>query len=191
MDNRVYNYLKRKREENNDRNTRVYCTSISSSNSARTSSIITTKRQKGSECFVKSNINFISHKICIQYLIDSICVDSKVVNLSGPLCNGFASQIGNTLSNNENSYCKSDVLERISNLEKCLNIVNNNHDYVDIYKKLKSIEDHVLKLENMLLIDSNGKYSLSNICLNDDQPTEIIKRNSLTDNNSMQVILNK
>lgn len=56
---------------------------------------------------------------------------------------------------------KSDVHERISNLEKCLNIKSNEPN-IDIYEKLKSIEDHVLQLENILLKNSKNK-SLSNI----------------------------
>lgn len=52
-------FLKRKREEINDRNTRLYCSLISKNNydcSSRTCDTISPKRQKGSECFVKSTI---------------------------------------------------------------------------------------------------------------------------------------
>jgi predicted acetyltransferase len=112
-----------------------------------------------------------------------------VVNHSGPQCNGGldpASQNSYKLSSNENSIGqKPDVYERISNLEKCLNFKNDND--IDIYKKLKSIEDHVLKLENMLL--NTGKFSLSSICSNDNQPMEIVNHNLKIDINNIQVSL--
>lgn len=76
--------------------------------------------------------------------------------------------------------------ERISNLETCLNIKSNGDNNFDIYEKLKSIEDHVLKLENQLL--NNGKYhSLAN-GLSNDQYTEITIHNLKT-NDSSQVNL--
>lgn len=74
--------------------------------------------------------------------------------------------------------------ERISNLETCLNIKNNGHNNFDIYEKLKSIEDHVLKLENKLL-NNGGYHSLANVFSND-QYTEITNHNLKT-NDSSQV----
>lgn len=96
----------------------------------------------------------------------------KVQNISGPQINGGldpASTNSYKLSNNTNTIEPyQDVHERISNLEKCLNIPKNSYDKTDIYNKLKSIEDHVLRLENMLL-NINENYSLSNLCLTDPQ----------------------
>lgn len=82
------------------------------------------------------------------------------------------------LSNNTSSVgIKPDIQERISNLETCLNIKNNDHNNYNIYEKLKSIEDHVLKLENKLL--NNGYYSLSHAFSNDGN-AEIINHNLKT-----------
>lgn len=75
----------------------------------------------------------------------------------------------------------SDIHERITNLETCLNIKSEDQS-IDIYEKLKSIEDRVLKLENMLL-NKNENYSLSNY-----QETELINCNNLnTNHTSIQV----
>lgn len=65
MNNRIECFLKRKREENSEKNTRMYCKQIYNgdyADSSRTCSTIAAKRQKGSECFVKSNISFFSFK---------------------------------------------------------------------------------------------------------------------------------
>lgn len=86
-----------------------------------------------------------------------------------------------SLSNNRSSIgLKPDVHERISNLEKVLNIKSDNSkSNIDIYNKLKSIEDHVLKLESILL-NINGNFSLSNI-FSIDQDIGIIKNNKADD----------
>lgn len=68
--------------------------------------------------------------------------------------------------------------ERISNLEQCLNIPNNNHNKIDIYERLKSIENHVLKLES-ILSNFNEHYSLSNLFSND-LPTGLINYHDST-----------
>lgn len=164
VNSRIENFLKRKRNENHDRNIRVYCNSISSRNyssASRTCNTIEAKRQNGSECFVK--------KI-------------KVHNNLGPLNNGGldpASLNSYNFTNNLNSIgLKPDLHERISNIETVLNIKSDDLSNINIYDKLKSIEDHVLKLENILL-NINKNYSLSNI-FSIDQGTEIIKQNLKT-----------
>jgi len=93
------------------------------------------------------------------------------------------------LSNNRSSIgLKPDVHERISNLEKVLNIKSDdNKSNIDIYNKLKSIEDHVLKLESILL-NINENYSLSNI-FSIDQNIGIVKHNIKTDDLMKQVNL--
>lgn len=61
MNNRIDCFLKRKREENSEKNNRIYCGQINNgdfADSSRTCSTIAAKRQKGSECFVKSIIPF-------------------------------------------------------------------------------------------------------------------------------------
>lgn len=78
----------------------------------------------------------------------------KAHNSTGPLVNGGFDP------SSENSYklssslselgANSDVHERISNLERCLNMKSENKDF-DIYEKLKEIEDNVLKLQSQLL----------------------------------------
>lgn len=107
-------------------------------------------------------------------------------NDSGPLCNGGfdpASLNSYNLSASMNYVgSNSDVHERISNLETCLNIKSNGHT---IYDKLKSIEDHVLKLENILL-NINENYSLSNT-FSTDQDTGIIRHNLKADDLITQV----
>ncbi|KAE9525051.1 hypothetical protein AGLY_014465 [Aphis glycines] len=163
VNDRIENFLKRKREENHDRNTRMYCNSISSTNysgASRTCNTIEAKRQRGSECFVKKTI---------------------VQNNVGPLNNGgldLTSSNSYNLSNNRSSIgLKPDVQERISNLEKVLNIKSDDSkSNIDIYNKLKSIEDHVLKLESILL-NINENYSLSNI-FSIDKDLGIIKHNN-------------
>lgn len=106
-------------------------------------------------------------------------------NITGPQCNGdfnLPSEKIYTPNNTSSVGIKPDVQERISNLETCLNIKSNGDNNFDVYEKLKSIEDHVLKLENQLL--NNDKYhSLAN-----DQYTEITNHNLKT-NNSSQVNL--
>jgi len=89
----------------------------------------------------------------------------------------------NNCTYNHNSVgLKLDVYERISNLETCLNIQNNNDD-MTIYEKLKSIEDHVLQLQNMVI--NNGGNS-SNIYSNDQHG--IVNLNLKSNDNSIQVI---
>lgn len=170
VNDRIENFLKRKREENHDRNTRIYCNSISSTNyssASRTYNTIEAKRQRGSECFVKKTI---------------------VQNNVGPLNKSgldLVSSNSNNLSNNRSSIgLKPDVHERISNLEKVLNIKSDDSkSNIDIYNKLKSIEDHVLKLESILL-NINENYSLSNI-FSINQDIGIIKHNSIKDDDLM------
>ncbi|XP_028044419.1 uncharacterized protein LOC113556178 isoform X2 [Rhopalosiphum maidis] len=175
VNSRIDNFLKRKRDENHDRNTRMYCNSISSRNyssASRTCNTIEAKRQKGSECFVKK---------------------TKVQNNLGPLNNGGldpASLNSYNLSNNTSSVgLKPDLHERISNIETVLNIKSDNKSNIDIYEKLKSIEDHVLKLENILL-NINENYSLSNI-ISIDQDTGIIKHNLKTEDLIKQKIISE
>lgn len=63
MNNRIDCFLKRKREENNEKNARIYCSQIYNGNyddTSRTCSTIAAKRQKGSECFVKSIFFFLN-----------------------------------------------------------------------------------------------------------------------------------
>lgn len=154
VNNRIEYFLKTKRKECDDRNTRLYCNSTFEDDlgSSRTCSTIENKRHKTSECFVKS---------------------TRVHNDSGPCNIEIDSASGNncTLSSNTNSV-KQDVHERISNLEKCLNIKCDNN--MTIYKKLKSIENHVLDLQTKLF--NNDANHLPNICTND-QYVEIINRN--------------
>ncbi|XP_050442361.1 MAP3K12-binding inhibitory protein 1-like [Adelges cooleyi] len=130
---RISFFMKRKREDNDDRNPRLYCNSTVDSSSARTCSTVAAKRQKGSECYVKL---------------------TKVHNDSGPQCNGGfdpASKTSYEISKQFNMGLKSDIRERISNLESCMKI---KPVEMDIYKKLKILEDRVLELESML---SKGK----------------------------------
>lgn len=57
VNTRIQNFMKRKEEDSNDRNTRLYCSPVSDNNyydSSRTCVTVATKRQKGSECYVKS-----------------------------------------------------------------------------------------------------------------------------------------
>ncbi|VVC42698.1 Hypothetical protein CINCED_3A020614 [Cinara cedri] len=147
VNNRINNFLKRKQEECNDRNTRLYCSESKRSyfGSSRTCDTIAAKRQKRSECFVKK---------------------TKVHNAIGPLCNGIdpASENSYSLSNHTSfTGPRTDLCERISNLESCLNIKSeNSNNYkttADIYAKLKSIEDKVLTLQNMLL-EKNANEAL-------------------------------
>ncbi|XP_025207442.1 MAP3K12-binding inhibitory protein 1-like isoform X2 [Melanaphis sacchari] len=165
VNRRIEHFLKRKRDENHDRNMRMYCNSKSSRNhssASRTCNTIEAKRQKGSECFVKK---------------------TKVQNNLGPLNNGgldLASLNSYNLSNNKSSVgLKPDVHERISNIETVLNIKSDCKSTIDIYDRLKSLEDHVLKLENILL-NINENYSLSNV-FSIDQDTGVIKHNLKTD----------
>lgn len=52
---------------------------------------------------------------------------------------------------------RSDIRERISNIERCINIKSEDDDdscyktNADIYKKLKSIEDKIIEFQNMVL----------------------------------------
>lgn len=107
----------------------------------------------------------------------------------GPLNNGGldpASLNSYNLSNNTNSVgIKPDVYERISNIETVLNIKSDGGSNIDIYDKLKSLEDHVLKLENILL-NINEDYSLSNT-FSLDKDTGIIRHNLNTDDLIRQV----
>jgi len=103
-----------------------------------------------------------------------------VYNNLGPLNNGGfdpASINSYNLSNNNINPVglKPDMHERISNIETVLNIKSDGRSNIDIYEKLKSLEDHVLKLENILL-NINENYSLSNT-FSIDQDTGIIKHN--------------
>jgi len=100
----------------------------------------------------------------------------------------LASSNSNNLSNNRSSIgLKPDVHERISNLEKVLNIKSDgSKSNIDIYHKLKSIEDHVLKLESILL-NINENYSLSNI-FSIDQDIGIIKHKSIKDDDLMNQV---
>lgn len=109
-------------------------------------------------------------------------------NSSGPLLN--CDQNPN-IEKSFNSSCiscsvveKSDVCERISNLEKCLNIKSYKTNF-DIYEKLKSIEDHVLQLEN-ILSKNNKNSSLSSIFQNT-QEMEVKNHNFNTNDISIQV----
>jgi len=112
-----------------------------------------------------------------------------VQNNLGPLNNGGldpASLNSYNLSNNTSSVgLKPDLHERISNIETVLNIKSDSKSNIDIYEKLKSIEDHVLKLENILL-NINENYSISNI-FSIDQDTGIIKHNLKTEDLIKQV----
>lgn len=80
-------------------------------------------------------------------------------NITGPLCNGGidpARKINYNLVNKTNfNGPRSDICERISNIESSLNIKNENTDNyktnADIYKKLKLLEDRVITFQNMLL----------------------------------------
>ncbi|XP_060856152.1 MAP3K12-binding inhibitory protein 1-like isoform X1 [Metopolophium dirhodum] len=171
VNRRIENFLKRKRDENQERNARLYCNSISSRNcssASRTCNTIEAKRQKGSECFVKK---------------------TKVNNNLGPLNNGGldpASLNSYNLSSNSNSIgLNPDVQERISNIETVLNIKSDGRSNIDIYDKLKSLEDHVLKLENILL-NINENYSLSNT-FSIDKDTGTIRHNLKTDDLIRQV----
>jgi len=114
-----------------------------------------------------------------------------VHNNLGPLNNGGldpASLNSYNLSNNTNSFgLKPDVHERISNIETVLNIKSDGRSSIDIYDKLKSLEDHVLKLENILL-NINENYSLSNT-FSIDEDTGIIQHNLKTDDLIRQVNL--
>lgn len=105
------------------------------------------------------------------------------------MCDGLdpASKNSYNLSINTSSLdgLKPDVLERISNLESCLNLKTDDHNNIDIYKKLKSIEDHVLKLESIIL-NNGGKVSLSNI-LSNNEYTGIRSDSLKTDNINRQV----
>lgn len=71
--------------------------------------------------------------------------------------------------------------ERISNLEQCLNISNNSHNKFDVYERLKSIENHVLKLEN-IVSNINENYSLANLFPNN-LPTDLINYHDDTEVN--------
>jgi len=82
---------------------------------------------------------------------------------------------------------KPDVHERISNIEAVLNIKSDGQSNIDIYDKLKSLEDHVLKLENILL-SINENYSLSNT-FSIDKDTGIIRHNLKTNDLITQVNL--
>lgn len=54
VNKRIENFMKRKHEESNERNVRLYCNYNNQHNSsARTSSSVAAKRLKGSECYVK------------------------------------------------------------------------------------------------------------------------------------------
>jgi len=112
-----------------------------------------------------------------------------VNNNLGPLNNGGldpASLNSYNLSNNINSVgLKPDVHERISNIETVLNIKSDGRSNIDIYDKLKSLEDHVLKLENILL-NINENYSLSNT-FSIDKDTGTIQHNLKTDDLIRQV----
>lgn len=100
---------------------------------------------------------------------------TKVHNPSGPLLNcDQDSAVKKGFDFSCSAGQKSDIQERISNLEKCLNI-NSNKSNIEIYEKLKSIEDHVLQIESMLLKNSNN-ISLSNIFQNIQQ-MEVINHN--------------
>lgn len=73
MNERIETLFKRKREENSDRNTRLYCSSVSDNNysgSSRTSVTIENKLQQESECYVKSIVHFIfiiyTHSILLR-----------------------------------------------------------------------------------------------------------------------------
>lgn len=98
------------------------------------------------------------------------CAETKAHNITGPLCNGGfdpASENSYKLSiNSKYDGPRPDVLERISNLEQCLKLPNVDHNQMNVYEKLKFIEDHVLKLESILL-KSNGNCSLSDLCSSD------------------------
>lgn len=118
-------------------------------------------------------------------------LETIVQNNAAPLNNGsleLASSNSYNLSNNRNSIrLKPDVHERISNLEKVLNIKSDdNKSNIDIYNKLKSIEDHVLKLESILL-NINENYSLSNI-FSIDQDIGIIKHNNIKPDDLMNQV---
>lgn len=111
-------------------------------------------------------------------------------NNLGPLNNGGLDPASinsyNLSNNNINSVgLKPDVHERISNIETVLNIKSDDRSNIDIYEKLKSLEDHVLKLENILL-NINENYSLSNTFYID-QDTGIIKHNLNPNNFITQV----
>lgn len=194
MNNRIENFLKRKRDDCNDRNTRLYCKNVYL-NSSRTCDTIAPKRQKGSECFIKSN--FLTHKfkfiisailVCIiiwkhlWFLIILIYTETSANNISGPLCNGGfdpASENSYKLKISNNFYGdKSDIYERLSNVETCLNMEVDDHN-INIYEKIKSIEDRLLQLENER---SNDKKVLSSNI----QHTEMINYN---DNHCIQVNL--
>jgi len=112
-----------------------------------------------------------------------------VNNNLGPLNNGGldpASFNSYNLSNNSYSVgLKPDVQERISNIETVLNIKSDGPSNIDIYDKLKSLEDHVLKLENILL-NINENYSLSNT-FSIDKDTGTIQHNLKTDDLIRQV----
>lgn len=106
------------------------------------------------------------------------CAEITVHNQTGPLCNGGldpASQSSYKLSSDaEYVGPKFGVYERVTNLEKCLNVKSDDTKNFNIYEKLKFIEDHVLKLENILL-NSSGNYSLSNI-ISYDEHLEILNK---------------
>lgn len=190
MNNKIESFIKRKREANNMINTRMYSYQISDGNyidSSRTCSTIAIKRLKGSECFIKSNIFF---QWKVQYVCNNIdlCSESELHNTTGPQLNcDRDSLIENNSESSSNSISvgqKSDVRERISNLEKCLNIKSNQNN-IDIYAKLKSIEDCVLQLQNKLS-NNIDNYSSSNN-FPSIQQKQIVIHNINTNDVSMQV----
>lgn len=171
----------------------MYCNSISEDNfnSSRICSTVENKRLKTSECFVKSI--FIFFFVIFVLIIDTIfnflfkIIDTKVHNNSKP-CNIQIDSGGKnkcTLSNNINSV-KPDLNERISNLEKCLNIKNDKSDNMNIYEKLKSIENRVLNLQ-MKLFNNEENHSLN--IYTDDQYMEVINQNLKLSNHTQVNLL--
>lgn len=90
-----------------------------------------------------------------------------------------ASQNSYKLSNERNSSgLKSDVRERISNLEKCLNIESDDEDNFDVYVKLKMLEDRLLKVEQKVF-GSIRKTSDSTKILAEDECCDLTSTSGL------------
>lgn len=104
--------------------------------------------------------------------------------MSGPLNNGgldLASKNSYKFNGNPNEI-KSDLHERISNIETCLNMEVDDQNY-NIYEKIKSIEDRLLQLENEMT-SNNKKILFSNI-----QHTETTNYNNCVQVNQLLFIL--
>ncbi|XP_050525515.1 uncharacterized protein LOC126896617 [Daktulosphaira vitifoliae] len=175
VNKRIENFMKRKREESDDRNVRLYYNYNQDDSSARTSSSVAAKRLKGSECYVKL---------------------SRVYNESGPQCNGGldpASNTGYEISKQLELNSKSDIYERITNLESCMNIKPLDKNF---YERLKIIEERVLLLESIL----GNKKGLLDIKVFDEQAEPLDQLlndkndesiyNSINENQKNEVIIN-